>query len=64
MATIRHLKNKRMFENVYDIICNTQFKAEAQQEMTQFLKGKKVEWDGDKNIITIGKHFRFQLITK
>ena len=53
-----------MFENVYDIICNTQFKAEAQQEMTQFLKGKKVEWDGDKNIITIGKHFRFQLITK
>lgn len=37
---------------------------EATKEMRAFIRNKNIEWDGDKNIITIGKHFRFQLITK
>jgi len=56
------LKAKRMFENIYDILGNTDFQGEAQKEWTKFLKGKEIEWDGDKNIIKIGRDFKFQLV--
>lgn len=56
--------HKQQFQNIYDVICNTSFSSEARKELNTFLKGKQVEWDGDNNIITIGKHFKFKLITK
>ena len=56
-------KNKKqMFENIYDVICQTSFELEAKKEIKKFLKNKNVEWDGDSNIISIGKHFKFKLI--
>lgn len=75
----KNKKNKRMFENIYDYVkclaysnkdisgftqMEREFAIEAKKELTKFLKGKNFEWDGDKNIISFGKHFRFQLLDK
>jgi hypothetical protein len=57
-------KQKRMFENIYDLIKGGQFEEESKKELRSFIKNKNIEWDGDKNIISLGKKFKFQLITK
>lgn len=70
-------KQKKMFENIYDLIkvCGLSDKQndswgqlsrkhgkEAKKELDQFIRNKNIEWDGDKNIISLGKHFRFKLL--
>jgi len=55
-------KSKRMFENIYDLIKGGQFEDEAKKELRKFIYNKKIEWDGDENIISLGKHFRFKLL--
>lgn len=57
-------KHKRMFENIYDLIKGGEFEQEAKKELRQFIKEKNIEWDGDNNIISLGKRFRFQLLDK
>ncbi len=52
---------KRMFENIYDLLANTPFRDEAIKELTRFVDNKEMEWDGDNHIISIGKRFRFEL---
>ena len=37
---------------------------EAKKELKKFVYNKNIEWDGDKNIISIGKHFKFKLLEK
>ena len=51
-----------MFENIYDVICNTRFKSIAAKELNKWIKGKKIEWDGDNNIISIGRYFKIKLL--
>lgn len=53
---------KRMFENIYDLIKGGDFAGEAERELRIFIKNKEIEWDGDNHIISLGKRFRFQLI--
>lgn len=60
----KKVSKKRQFENIYDIITGTSFKDVATKELKKFVRGKKCEWDGDKNIISIGKHFKIALIIK
>jgi len=56
--------HKRMFENIYDIIGNTDFEEVAKKEFKKFRKGKEIEWNGDNHTISIGKKFKIALITK
>lgn len=51
-----------MFENIYDLIIESKFELEARKELRKFVNGKNVEWDGDNNIISIGKYFKFKLL--
>lgn len=53
---------KRMFENVYDLIKGGKFEEEARRELRKFIKNKNIEWNGDNNTITLGKHFQIKLI--
>jgi hypothetical protein len=53
---------KRMFENIYDLIKGGKFENEARKELSQFIKNKEVSWDGDRNIINLGKKFTIKLI--
>ena len=55
-------KRKRMFENIYDLIKGGEFEEEAKKELRRFIYNKNIEWDGDKNIISLGKHFKFKLL--
>ena len=55
-------KKKRMFENIYDLLVESKFQEEAREELRQFIKRKDVKWDGDNNIISIGKHFKIKLL--
>ena len=71
-------KRKRMFENIYDLIRGVghtgkqeagswgelaqRHEKEAKGELKKFISYKELEWDGDRNIISLGKHFRFKLI--
>ena len=51
-----------MFENIYDLIKGGKFENEAKKELRKFVYHKNIEWDGDTNIISLGKHFRFKLL--
>ena len=53
---------KRMFENIYDLIKGGEFEDEAKKELRAFIKHKNLEWDGDRNIISLGKYFKFKLL--
>ena len=53
--------HKRMFENIYDLIKGGEFEEEAKRELRNFVKGKEIEWDGDKNTISLGKRFIIKL---
>lgn len=55
-------KRKRMFENIYDLIKGGQFENEAKKELQDFINNKNIEWDGDNNVISLGKHFKFKLL--
>lgn len=55
-------EKKRMFENIYDLIKGGEFESEAKKELKKFIYNKNIEWDGDENIISLGKHFRFKLL--
>ena len=57
-------KRKRMFENVYDLIKGGQFEGEAKRELKKFIHNKNIEWDGDKNIISLDKQFKIALLEK
>ena len=67
-----------MFENIYDLIkvcalsnrqndewaqLSRKFGEEAKKEMRRFLRYKNLEWDGERNIISLGRNFKFKLIT-
>jgi len=54
-------KQKRMFENVYDLIKGGTFEQEAKKELKRFIKYKNIEWNGDNNTIMLGKHFKISL---
>jgi len=54
--------HKRMLENIYDLIKGGQFEAEAKKEIRKFIKNKNIEWNGDTNTISLGKHFKIQFI--
>lgn len=54
--------NHKQFENIYDVMCKTEFHDEARKEFTKFMQGKELEWDGDNDIISIGKTFKIKLI--
>ena len=68
---------RRMFENVYDVIkvcslsekqiddyaiMSRQHAKEAKQELGKFLRYKNIEWDGTRNVIKLGKYFSMKLI--
>ena len=50
-----------MFENIYDLIKGGKFEPEARKELKAFIRDKNIEWDGDNNIISLGKHFKINL---
>ena len=71
------IKQRKMFENIYDLIkvCGLSDKQndnwgqlsrkhgkEAKKELGQFIRNKNIEWNGNTNIISLGKHFRFKLL--
>lgn len=35
---------------------------QAKKEMRKFIINKNIEWDGDNNIISLGKHFKIKLL--
>lgn len=55
-------KAKRLFEDIYDLIKGGQFEEEAKNNLRRFIKDKNIEWDGDNNIISLGRDFRFKLL--
>ena len=54
--------HKRMFENIYDLIKGGQFEKEAKIELRHFVRNKELEWDGDRNVISLGKRFKIKLL--
>ena len=68
---------KRMFENIYDLIkgcfttrysdddywteLNRKHEQEAKKELNRFIHYKTLEWDGDNHRISIGKRFTIEL---
>lgn len=54
--------HRKMFENIYDVACNTRFRKSAMKELDKWTAGKEVSWDGDRNIISIGKFFKVKLL--
>lgn len=62
MKTKIELKRLRMFENMFSLLKEGAFNAKASDEFKLFIKGKNIEWDGDNNIIRVGKHFRIKLL--
>ena len=54
-------QKKIMFENIYDLIKGGQFEEEAKKELRKFIRNKNIEWDGDNNIISLGRDFKFKL---
>jgi len=61
---MKNNNKKRMFENIYDLIKGGQYEEEAKKEIRQFIKYKNIEWSGDDNTISLGKHFIIKLIEK
>lgn len=74
---MRDNKKRAMFENIYDYLkvlalpknqddewakLSRKFAKQAETDLKRFIKNKHVEWDGDNNIITIGRQFKFKLI--
>jgi len=57
-------KRERMFENIYDLIKGGKFEKEAKKELRGFIKDKDIEWDGDNNTISLGKHFTIKLVKR
>ena len=55
-------QQKQLFEDIYDLIKGGEFEQEAKINLRKFIKNKEVEWDGDNNIISLGKYFKFKLI--
>ena len=55
-------RKKKMFENIYDLIKGGEFEEEAKKELRAFIKHKNIEWSGDNNTITLGKHFVIKLL--
>ena len=70
------MNKKRMFENIYDLllgnalsdkqqddwaVLHREMEKKARQELRKFTQSKSMEWDGDNNTISIGKHFRIVL---
>ena len=68
---------KRQFENIYDILKGHAIKGEpkneweilskehaqvATAEFKKFIQNKEITWDGDNDIITIGKTFKIKLL--
>ena len=54
-------KQKRIFEDIYDLIKGGKFENEAKKNIKRFIKNKNVKWDGDNNTISLGKHFVIKL---
>jgi len=57
-------KQKDIFEDIYDLIAGTQWENEAKKNIRTLIRNKDIEWDGDNNIISLGKRFKIKLITK
>ena len=55
-------KRKRIFENIYDLIKGGDFELVAKNQLRAYIKYKNIDWDGDNNIISLGKHFKIKLI--
>ncbi len=55
-------KRKKLFEDIYDLIAETKWEKEAKENLRKFIKNKNIEWDGDNNIISLGKYFKFKLL--
>lgn len=55
-------KAKRLFEDIYDLIKGGEFEQEAKTNLRKFIKYKNIEWDGDNNIISLGRDFKFKLL--
>ncbi len=63
---------QRMFANIYDLLksnalsnkqnddwakLSRKFGKQARRELKKFVCDKNIEWDGNENVIRIGKHF-------
>jgi hypothetical protein len=55
-------KHKQLFEDIYDLIKGGQFEEEAKNNIRKYIKNKNIEWDGDNNIISLGRGFKIALI--
>jgi len=62
MGKTTEKKRKALFEDIYDLIKGGDFEQEAKTNLRKFIKYKELEWDGDNNIISLGKGFKFKLI--
>ena len=51
-----------LFEDIYDLIKGGQFENEAKKNIRKFIKNKNIEWDRDKNVISLGRDFKIKLI--
>jgi len=60
---LNNKKKKAMFENIYDLIKGGTFEQEAKKEIRAFIKYKNIEWNGDTNIISLGRDFKIKLIS-
>jgi len=58
---MKNEKQKRIFEDIYDLIKGGKFENEARKNIKRFIKNKNMKWDGDNNTISLGKHFIIKL---
>jgi ribosomal protein L19E len=54
--------NKKLFEDIYDLIKGGDFEKEAKSNIRHFIKNKEIAWDGDNDIISLGKRFKIKLL--
>ena len=73
---IKRYQDKQLLEDIYDltkvcglnetqnnqyaILCR-EFANDAKKGLHNFIRGKSIEWDGNKNIIKIGKHITIHI---
>lgn len=59
---MKNKKHKQLFEDIFDLIKGGEFEEEARKNLRRYIKNKNIEWDRDKNTITLSKVFKIKLL--
>ena len=55
-------KQEKLFEDLYDIMIESKWKQEAENNIRKYFVNKNAEYNGDTNEISIGKKFKIKLV--